>query len=740
MNLSDFLITNSLPTYKLWYFIKDTTHKKTPTSGGFNKNDSLEMIDKKSQYTTMSKPVIYYDFNTKTNEPFSENESKTVSLAHAVFLNHTDNIYCIDVDEPDITSMDDFIAKYAITTFNECPWVKGNTKGIHIYVKIYNMVAYTSEIDVFSVFKGDLLKTIVWEKADKEISSHDIKEFEYNDIKEIFSETINRPSKKIETLEEIKLKKTECDQINEVQLYVDLGLSYGIFEKFSEKEGYTKWLNIGFLIKDALHEQGKKLWVDVCKVLYHDKYDGQEESEQFYDRLNKSIKSDSKKPLTVATLIKYYKDADHILSKKIIANANGILKSNEYNVEQHKEYQQVKHEQETKYKLSFIRSIVSYSYLVNDKIMFFDQNQMKQILNTVILGGSPFFDSWCVDKTRKEYEKVDIVPHDRECPPNVLNLWSGFAAEKLTASIVNINRILDHIRILCGRNEEYYDFFMMWLANFFQYPSRTSVMPFIQGIEGCGKGIFLAFLSHVIGEDKFFTCEDMENELMGQFNGHLRDVMFVNIDEIDFKTTSKFIERIKSMITRKTISINEKGQKRINIPHYIKYLTTANPKYSFHISENDRRIAPISSSTELKGNDEYFEDFSILIEDKNVQYSFYKYMMAYKTKEQIQGSDIPETELRQESKIMSRDSIEDFISEFKGTTTSNDFFEQYKDFMKKSNLQCNISLKSFQMKAKSYYEKYEINMKTVDKIYKDNRIQGRCYYKGEFDETVYDKM
>ncbi len=54
---------------------------------------------------------------------------------------------------------------------------------------------------------------------------------------------------------------------------------------------------------------------------------------------------------------------------------------------------------------------------------------------------------------------------------------------------------------------------------------------------------------------------------------------------------------------------------------------------------------------------------NLLIENKNIQYSFYKYLMDYETKEQIQGSDIPETDLRQDAKIWSRDSIEDFIDE-----------------------------------------------------------------------------
>ena len=399
-------------------------------------------------------------------------------------------------------------------------------------------------------------------------------------------------------------------------------------------------------------------------------------------------------------------------------------------------YKNMKLEQEQVFKLSFVKSNVSYSYLIDGKIMFYDKTQMSQILNTFTINDKKFFEMWLDDDERKTYEKVDIIPNDREVPENVLNLWTGFAIEKVQGNIVPIDEILEHIKILCGRNDEYYKFFMKWLANFFQFPSHTSVMPFIQGVEGCGKGVFIQLLRSLIGEDKFFTCEDMKNELMGQFNGHLRDVMLVNIDEIDFKTANEFVERIKSMITRTSLSVNEKREKRLTIPHYIKYITTANPKCPFHISENDRRIAPVSSSPELKGNDEYFKKFTKMIDDKNVQYSFYKYLMEYETKEQIQGSDIPETELRQDAKILSRDSIEDFIAEFTGTCSSNDFFSQYKQFMTRSNLQCNISLKTFQMKAKGYFEKYGVMVKDIDR----KNIRGRFYYVGEFDESVLDDI
>lgn len=483
---------------------------------------------------------------------------------------------------------------------------------------------------------------------------------------------------------------------------------------------YTNWIKVGMALKHS-SEDNLNLFHDFSKFCI-EKYI-EDDVNTAWDRITDG-------PLNLGSIIYWAKEIDYDATMEIISK----YKTDEYSL--------LKHEWEGVKRLAFIHSTTDYCYEEDGKLLFKRKEDMKNSLANVQFikneKETSFFETWNKDKTRKEYYKVDIIPHDNDCPPNVLNLWDGFAVEKIKGSIVPITKILNHIKILCGNNDECYHFIMLWLANFFQYPSQTSVMPLFTGPEGCGKGTLIEFLCLLIGQDKLFTCENMDEDLMGGHNGQLLNVMLVHIEEMDFKTSSKYIERIKSMITRKTISINEKYQKRITVPHYIKYITTANPKYPFHLSENDRRIAPIACSEELKGNNEYFEDFYVLMNDKNIQYSFYKYIMTYKTNVQIQGSDIPETELRNESKIMSRDSIEDFISEFSGTVDSNGFFDMYKDFMKRSNLQCNISLKSFQMKAKTYFDKYKIKVKDVDKMIDDDRIRGKFYYVDKFDESIFE--
>ena len=80
MDFQDFFDAYNIPYYNFWYFIKDSTHKKTPT-GGFNKNDSLQMIDTRKTTFTNKRPLTYYDYDNKTTETFSEVEEHTIKCA-----------------------------------------------------------------------------------------------------------------------------------------------------------------------------------------------------------------------------------------------------------------------------------------------------------------------------------------------------------------------------------------------------------------------------------------------------------------------------------------------------------------------------------------------------------------------------------------------------------------------------------------------------------------------------------
>ncbi len=406
-----------------------------------------------------------------------------------------------------------------------------------------------------------------------------------------------------------------------------------------------------------------------------------------------------------------------------------------------KQYTELKNMYENEYGLAFIESLTVYSYKNNGVYRFYTKDAMAQVLKPIrldeasFLPSFQFFNCWLDDINRKTYTDIGCFPHDVECPPGILNLWTGFQCSNLKESYDEtiIQPILNHIRILMGNDDKCYEFMLKWLANLFQYPSSTSVMVFMGSEEGAGKGSFMDLMSEMMGGDKFFLCEDLKEDMFGTFNGHLKNTVLVNIDEPDFKSTIGFFNKIKSMITRKTISIHDKGMKKYDIPHIMKYIATSNELHAFKISKNDRRFFIVESSNELMGNDDYFRTFNELIKNKQVQYSFWKYLMDYPTKKQITKNDIPMTKLKEEAILLSRDSAEDFAEQMEGSFTSMSLYISFKSFMTANGIDCRMSKKSFELRFNRYLDKYGITKRMIDRV----SHRGFVYYKGKLDETIF---
>jgi len=399
-------------------------------------------------------------------------------------------------------------------------------------------------------------------------------------------------------------------------------------------------------------------------------------------------------------------------------------------------YSNTKKQYEEGYKLAFIVDIVAYSYCINGKYYFYNKEQIKQILNTVKIGDKKFIDLWLEDEERKTFHKVDIIPFDSPCPDDVLNLWTGYEVENIKGEIVDVEPILKHIRIQMGNDDECYEFMMNWLANMFQYPSSRSPLVSISTESGgTGKGLLIELIKNMIGDDKFYMCDDVKGKLFGDFNGHMRGISLCNIDEPSAKDLNPYYDRLKTMIDSPTISIHDKGQKILKVNNFTKYIGTSNNLQAFKIKKGDRRIFSVEGSDELKGNTDYFIQFSDVINNKDYQYSFYKLLMSRQVKKKLTDKDFPITSLMKDAIVLSQDPVEDFIIEMnEGEFTGDELYIAYKQFMDKSGLEFKDNKKQFEMKFGRLMEKYQVTQKRIDRKETDDngntiRARFRVYVK-----------
>ena len=69
----------------------------------------------------------------------------------------------------------------------------------------------------------------------------------------------------------------------------------------------------------------------------------------------------------------------------------------------------------------------------------------------------------------------------------------------------------------------------------------------------------------MIGEDKFYMCDDVKGKLFGDFNGHMRGISLCNVDEPSVKDLNPYYDRLKTMIDSPIVFIHDKGQNILKV-------------------------------------------------------------------------------------------------------------------------------------------------------------------------------
>jgi len=372
-------------------------------------------------------------------------------------------------------------------------------------------------------------------------------------------------------------------------------------------------------------------------------------------------------------------------------------------------YESLKNKYEKDYCLAFIEESSIFSFKVNNKICFLNTTDLSLHFQNVFIDKDNFLQLWFRDAERQTYISVGVFPHDVICPEGYLNIWEGFDVEKIAPSDIDIEPILNHLRIITNENIMY-EFLLDWIANMFQFPSSKSVMIIIQGKEGSGKSIICDLLGHMIGSGSI-EIDDIKEDLFGRFNDNLSRKVFVNLNEIDRKEMSQYFERIKSLITSPTINIEGKGQKKYTEQSLLHFITTSQNDNVFKITQESRRYCYFETNNELCGDTDYFNFLFNFIEKPSVQRAFYDYLINRKVKQKITIKDIPITKAMREQFILNRDTIEDYIIEFTEDKTAQDNYNEYKTFMKSQGLEYVMSRKLFELRFNKLMDQYDIKKK-----------------------------
>ena len=303
----------------------------------------------------------------------------------------------------------------------------------------------------------------------------------------------------------------------------------------------------------------------------------------------------------------------------------------------------------------------------NKYVFSFCSNQtMKEMLKAVKLwkDGLKYFTAWEVlsqNISMISCKGVKFNSNDK----NIFSLFQGYKYKVLDSiNELLIKPFLNLIHeVICDNDNEIYNYVINWISYIIQNPGlKTETALVLKGLQGIGKNTFTDVISELLTGYSIKNLTEIA-ELTGSFNSVVEAKMLIVLNElrnIGEERLANF-DSLKSIITDKTIRINEKFQPRRTAENVSNFIFVSNNAYPVKIESGDRRYVVLACNGKYKGNQKYWSNLFSLFTNE-----FYENLMTYFMKHDIKEFNpriIPMTEAKQDLIEASRTPLDNWICE-----------------------------------------------------------------------------
>jgi hypothetical protein len=482
-----------------------------------------------------------------------------------------------------------------------------------------------------------------------------------------------------------------------------------------ESNDRDAWLKIGFSIKNILEdkEEAKDIYSAFSRL--SKKYNVKEFNAHW-----KTIKTDSSNSiLSIIHYTKNYKKQMKVWNKKWNNDENIVININKLNIfnyyDNYNFYTFKDHLFHTIYdnKNDLIEYINENLYKVcarvGDKMIIKMPLDEFNNINSI----ESFNDKWrCENKCK--YKGLDSFGSSKlfikplkdfiEEYPNLINSFNKintdfifkdtiindnefYVSQPFPTTYINIenrdNNILDlwisYIKeVICDNDEICFNHLNKWFSFIINNPNfKSGIAVALIGLQGCGKSRLVDFLSNFI----FGNYNSKPNlagfdELFGNFNSEFLGKKFICVNEMASSKDSyrSNFDKMKTLITENKMVIHQKFQTPFDAKQNLEFILCSNNLNSLNIEKSDRRYFILEVSDKYKKNSDlsrddkhnemcfnYWISFekNIMNQDSaNIIYSYYKDMNIGK---EFIGEIIPNTKLKNELKILSKQTPELYV-------------------------------------------------------------------------------
>ncbi len=212
---------------------------------------------------------------------------------------------------------------------------------------------------------------------------------------------------------------------------------------------------------------------------------------------------------------------------------------------------------------------------------------------------------WLAHPKRRQYQGITFDPTTTGHKNGLYNMWKGFAIEQKKGSCDLYQKHI--LEVICAGKPEHFTYVWKWLAHLVQHPNLLATGLVLMGQQGVGKNTFVNPIGEVFGAH--YLPLDNIQQLLGQFNFHLKNAVLIHANEAIWGGHKKDIGVLKSMVTDEFSLIEGKGKDRIMVRNFKHVIISSNEEWPVHIDPDDRRFLV------LKVSDIHKEDIPVLQSD-----------------------------------------------------------------------------------------------------------------------------
>lgn len=146
-----------------------------------------------------------------------------------------------------------------------------------------------------------------------------------------------------------------------------------------------------------------------------------------------------------------------------------------------------------------------------------------------------------------------------------------------------------HLRhVICGSNEEEYEYLLDWFCHMFQFPfEKPGVALVLQGGRGWGKSMLLQELATRLGPHAFVAGNN--RLLTGNFNSHLRNKLLLVVEESFWSGNHKDRGILQHVITDSVTGYEQKGVDAEAGVSYLRVAMITNEDWAVPAAVDERR-------------------------------------------------------------------------------------------------------------------------------------------------------